>query len=179
MNFGSPAEPVVDRSFSTLSIASRDGILHLLMIRNLLFKITLVALALSGAYHVHAQAPDADAVHSEKPEPLQMIIDYGQGVQKRRECVHGVMEPVGVPTGQEVGITLRFLRPRAGTLVTVSTMDGGQIDLDGPVAIADDGSVFFHFSAGLTTGLYRLTVDGTWHYEIPLYAVNPSRPGQP
>lgn len=104
-----------------------------------------------------------------------MIVDYGQARQKRRETHHGVMEPIGVPANQQVGITLRFLKKSAGSTVTIGRLDGGEIDLAGPVTIDSDGSVFFHFHAGGVPGLYRLLVDGPDRYEIPLYAIDPNR----
>jgi hypothetical protein len=80
-------------------------------------------------------------------EPLQMIVDYGQSQLNPRETHHGVMEPVGLPANQQVAITLRFLKKRAGSAVTIGRLDGGEIDLQGPVTISFDGSVLFHFYA--------------------------------
>lgn len=109
-------------------------------------------------------------------EPLQMIVDYGQAQLNPRETHHGLMEPVGFPANRQVAITLRFLKKRAGSAVTIGRLDGGEIDLQGPVTIASDGSVLFHFSAGGVPGRYRLLVQGPEQYELSFYAIDPNRP---
>jgi hypothetical protein len=108
-------------------------------------------------------------------EPLQMVVDYGQSHLNPRETHHGVVEPVGFPANQQAAITLRFLRTRAGSAVRIGRLDGGEIDVQGPVTISSDGSVLFHFSAGGRPGLYRLVIDGPERYEISLYAIDPNR----
>src|SRR5688572_7944759 len=62
-------------------------------------------------------------------EPLQMIVDYPDGAQKRRESAGETVEPVGMRPGQQVAITLRFLRKRAGDTVRISPLDGGEVDV--------------------------------------------------
>ena len=136
----------------------------------------LILLPLSfGMPQVNGQTlPPAADTHAE--EPLQMIVDYGQGNLKRRVTHGGVMEPIGVPANQQVAITLQFLRKRAGRAVTIGRLDGGEIDLQGPATISADGSVLFHFQAGAAPGVYRLLVQGPEQYQISLYAVDPNRP---
>lgn len=149
------------------------------MTRNLLFTIALSALALSGAQQLLAQAPlpaAAAAANAQNEEPLQMIIDYGAGRQNHRESHHGVVEPVGVPVGQQVAITLRFLRKRAGDQVMIGLLDGGQINVQGPLTISPDGTVAFTFQPGGTPGLYRLSINGAQSYQVLLYASDPNRP---
>jgi hypothetical protein len=131
--------------------------------------LVVLATFFRTAEPIKAQAADAAI------EPLQMIVDYGQGQTKRRETHHGVMEPIGLPANQQVAITLRFLKKRAGSAVTIGRLDGGEIDLQGPVTISSDGSVLFHFHAGGVPGLYRVLVDGPERYEISLYAIDPNR----
>lgn len=123
-----------------------------------------------------AQSPPPPNANQE--EPLQMIVTYGNGKETRRESHRGAVRPAGVPAGQEVTITLRFLRKRAGEPVQVTPLDGGAVDLTGPVAVSADGSVVFKFRAGATPGRYRLAVYGPREYEIALYAFDPNRPGQ-
>jgi hypothetical protein len=140
------------------------------MIKTLVVSAVL-ALSFNTPVPVHSQESSPGAAI----EPLQMIVDYGQSQVNPRETHHGVMEPVGLPANQQVAITLRFLKKRAGDSVTIGRLDGGEIDLAGPVTIASDGSVLFHFSAGGVPGLYRLLVQGRERYEIPLYAIDPNR----
>jgi hypothetical protein len=137
--------------------------------------LALLPVFFGAAAPVNAQAlpPAADA-HAE--EPLQMIVVYGLGQPKHRESHHGVMEPVGLPANQPVAITLQFLRTRAGSAVTIGRLDGGEIDLAGPVTISSDGRILFHFQAGGVPGLYRLLVQGSQQYQISLYAVDLNRP---
>jgi hypothetical protein len=123
---------------------------------------------------VNAQAPPLAA--GAAIEPLQIIVDYGQAQPKRRETLRGVMEPIALPANQQAAITLQFLKKRAGSPVTIGRLDGGEIDVQGPVTISSDGSVLFHFSAGGRPGLYRLVIDGPERYEISLYAFDPNRP---
>jgi len=131
--------------------------------------LAFLTVFLSTAEPVKAQAADAPI------EPLQMIVDYGQSHLNPRETYHGVMEPIGLPANQQAAITLRFLRKRAGSAVRIGRLDGGEIDLQGPVTISSDGSVLFHFSAGGRPGLYRLVIDGPQRYEITLHAIDPNR----
>jgi hypothetical protein len=136
--------------------------------------VALLAVVVSATDQLNAQAlpPAADAALE---EPLQMIVDYGQANPRPRVTLRGVMEPAGLPANQQVTITLQFLRKRAGSAVTIGRLDGGEIDLAGPVTVSSDGSVRFHFSAGGTPGLYRLLVQGSQQYEISLYAIDPDR----
>jgi hypothetical protein len=105
-----------------------------------------------------------------------MVIDYGVGQPKHRESHHGLMEPVGLAVGQPVEVTLQFLRKNAGGIIRLSPLDGGQIDLQGPVTISSDGSVVFHFQSDSLPGLYRLAITGAQQYQISFYAVDPNRP---
>lgn len=106
-----------------------------------------------------------------------MVIDYGSGQPKHRESHHGVIEPVALAAAQPVTITLQFPRKRAGSSVIIGRLDGGEIDLNGPVTISSDGSVRFHFQAGGVPGMYRLLVQGPEQYQISFYAIDPNRPG--
>jgi hypothetical protein len=137
--------------------------------------LTLLLVAAVCAGQLVAPSTAVSAGDPPSQEPLQIIVDYGQSQLNPRETHHGVMETVGVPANQLVAITLRFLKKRAGSTVTIGRLDGGEIDLQGPVTIASDGSVLFHFSAGGMPGRYRLLVDGPERYEIPLYAIDPNR----
>lgn len=111
-------------------------------------------------------------------EPLQMIVDYGQAHLNPRETHHGVMEPIGLPANQKVAITLRFLKKRAGSAVTIGRLDGGEIDLQGPVTISSDGSVLFILCR---RNARPLSAPGrrTRGYEISLYAIDPNRAPRP
>lgn len=148
------------------------------MIKRLRFLVTLGFFASSVAL-VRAEAPAGAAV-AQPEEPLQMIIDYGNGrPPKRRESHDGVVEPVGLPIGQTVNITLKFLRKRAGEKIAISSLDGGMISLQQPPTIGTDGSVNFQFTPTLTPGLYRLQILGGTPYELSLYAFDPNAPPRP
>jgi hypothetical protein len=125
----------------------------------------------SPAANLSAQDPAENADDS-----VQMVIRYGPGQEKRRHSRQGVMEPVGLAVGQRVGITLQFLPQRAGELVLVTPLDGGEINLEGPVAVSPEGRVSFQFRSGRTAGLYRLAVSGAEQCQLSLYAVDPDRP---
>ena len=137
--------------------------------------VVFAALGLS-APGVSAQANPPNANNDDKGDSLQMVIDYGQGQQKRRPSHHGVMEPVGLAIGQPVTITLEFSPHRAGDSVRVSALDGGQVDPQGPIIIPANGKVGFTFQPGRTPGLYRLLVQGADQYQLQLFAFDPSRP---
>ena len=124
---------------------------------------------------VSAQSPPL-AADNEK-DSLQMVVNYGQGKEKRRRSHHGEMEPVGLPLGQVIEITLEFPKKRAGQLVIVSALDGGRITAPGgPLSVSANGTVSFSFQSGQVPGLYRLLVQGAEQYELHLHAVDPNRP---
>lgn len=104
-----------------------------------------------------------------------MIVDYGEGKQKRRESHHGEIEPVSLRVGQSIGITLQFLRKRAGEKVAVAPMDGGQVQPAEPATLDEAGTLSFTFTAGPTPGLYRLMINGSQQYLVSIYAVDPKR----
>jgi len=148
------------------------------MNRNLLltFILGLFVLSSLGVGELYSQSPSPGPGNAQNEEPLQMDIDYGGGKQSHRESHHGVVEPVGVPLGQQVAITLRFLRKRAGDHVMIGLLDGGQINVQGPVAISPDGTVAFSFQPSGTRGLHRLVINGAQSYQLMLYAFDPNRP---
>jgi hypothetical protein len=147
------------------------------MTKKLLSRLSALAFCLGcfGIAKVSAQVAPFGGFGPKSEEPLQMVIDYGVGQPKHRESHHGVMEPVRLAIGQSVGITLHFLRKRAGDVVTIIPLDGGQIDLRAPATIATNGTVTFHFQADSTPGLYRLMIGRTEQYQLSLYAVDPNR----
>ena|SRR5688572_5338759 len=122
----------------------------------------------------HLPIPRVQAQASAPPdprvEPLQMIVDYPDGAQRRRQSAEETVEPVGMRPGQEVTVTLRFLRKRAGDEIRISSMDGGEIDVPSPVTVPSDGNVSFTFRAG-SPGLYRLAVMGVFQYELSFHVV--------
>jgi hypothetical protein len=148
------------------------------MTKKLLSALSALAFGLGcfGIAKVPAQAAPFGGLAPKNEEPLQMVIDYGAGRQNHRESHHGVVEPVGLPIGQPVAITLHFLRKRAGDQVMIGLLDGGQIDAQGPVTIAPDGTVAFSFQPGGAPGLYRLMISGAQSYQLMLYAFDPNRP---
>jgi len=177
----SPGSPLESVGFAALTQATaRRGASFPLLSMTRILALFAVALALSyfAISNVSAQAAPFGGLVPTNDEPLQMAIDYGAGPAKHRESRHGVFEPVRLVVGQPVGITLRFLRIRAGDAVTIVPFDGGQIDLRGPATIAADGTVTFHFQADSTPGLYRLMIGGTEQYQLTFYAVDPNRPSR-
>lgn len=125
------------------------------------------------------QAQAAATALDPRVEPLQMIVDYADGAQKRRESAGETVESVGMRPSQQVTITLRFLRKRAGDTVRISPLDGGEVDISAPVTVPEDGNVTFNFRAGTSPGLYRLAVMGVFQYELSFYAVPAHRVSTP
>lgn len=126
-----------------------------------------------------AQSAQAENDDSNNQVPLRMLVDYGQGKQKQRQSRRGIMEPVGLPVGQVVLITLDFSKKHAGQPVMIRPMDGGEISPQEPMVISVEGTIAFNFRTGSTTGLYRLMVRAAEQYEIPLYAFDPNAPAKP
>lgn len=107
---------------------------------------------------------------------LSMAIKYGQGFEKRRRSHHGVMEPVGMPVGSVVEISLEFPKTMVGAPVVITPLDGGQVSApQQPLVVATNGRVEFRFAAGATPGLYRLLVRGVQECELQFYAFDPNR----
>jgi hypothetical protein len=132
--------------------------------------LVLFAFGCLSAVTISAQPPPV----AENNEPLQIIVDYGpEHPPKHRVSRHGIVEPVGVPMGQQVAITLKFLRRRAGERIAVTALDPGTIALQQPATIPEDGAVMFLFT-GITPGLCRVQVYGGPAYELRLYVFDPS-----
>jgi hypothetical protein len=146
------------------------------MTRILALFAVAVVLGCFGIFDVSAQATASGGVGPRDEEPLQMVIDSGVDQPRLCQSYEGVPEAVVLAVGQPVEITLRFPTNSAGGTITVSPLDGGQINLDGPVTIASDGSVVFHFQPGALSGLYRLEIAGSQQRQISFYAVDPNRP---
>jgi hypothetical protein len=128
---------------------------------------------------VSAQSPSSAAQNGQNAEPLQVVVDYGQGQPKRRVSHDGIISPVGLPIAEPASITLQFLRKRAGEAVVICPLDGGQVDVQAPVTISADGTIVFNFQSGSSPGLYRLMVSGPADYQLSLYAFDPNRPRRP
>lgn len=141
-----------------------------------LLLVWLSYLILSGtgllAQSAHAENNGGDDKH----ESLRMLVVYGQGKEKRRQSHRGIMEPVGVPLGNVVEISLEFPKTMVGYPVVIVPLDGGQISASmQPLVVAANGTVDFRFEAGSTAGLYRLRVRGAQPCELQLYAFDPNR----
>lgn len=135
--------------------------------------------AVCTASSLSAQSPPADPGNGRPDDSLQMVVSYGQGKENRRHARRGIMEAVGLPSGQAVGIRLEFPVKWAGLPVVVSCLDGGEImAAQMPLPVSANGTVEFGFKAGMP-GLYRLLVHGAERYELQLYAVDPNRPVAP
>jgi hypothetical protein len=103
---------------------------------------------------------------------IEMETDDGSGERKRQRTLDGVMEPVGLPVGGQIAITLEASSSKAGQTVRLGLLDGGEIADPSTLTVATDGKVGFSFVAGITPGLYRVLVSlGTDQYELRLYAV--------
>jgi hypothetical protein len=134
-----------------------------------------VGLTRFGISDVSAQAAPFGGLVPTDEEPLQMVIDSGEGQPRERESHEGILEPIVLAVGQPVEVTLRFPASSAGGTITLSPLDGGEIDLDGPVTIPSDGAIVFHYQSDAVLGLYRLAITGAQQYQISFYAVNPNR----
>jgi hypothetical protein len=131
----------------------------------------------AGGAVLHAQTPVPAPKTARPEEPLQIVVDLGPGQRKVRESHHGVVDPVAIPAGQQVSITLRFLPTFAGTAALVSALDGGELTL--PAApIARDGTFAFQFRPGNLPGSYRLLINGVRQYELSIYSYDPNNPSR-
>jgi hypothetical protein len=147
------------------------------MTRILALFAVAVVLGCFGISDVSAQATaSGGVVVARDEEPLQMAIDSGLDQPKLWESYEGIPEPVVLVVGQPVEVTLQFPGSSIGGTITVSPLDGGQIDLDGPVTISSDGKVVFHYQSAALPGLYRLQIAGAQERQISFYAVDPNRP---
>src|ERR1051326_6871666 len=117
------------------------------MIRTLLLSALLPAF-LGVAALVKAQAPVPAPNTPQPEEPLQMIVELGPGQRKVRESHHGVIDPVAIPAGQQVTVTLRFLPTLAGSAALVTSLDGGELTPPQNPIIASDGTIVFQFKPG-------------------------------
>lgn len=118
-------------------------------------------------------------------ESIPVVIHYGEGQEARATVYRGVMDPVGMPPGQVVTVTLLLAASKAGLPVRFGLYDGGQIGAAGlpeqdiftlsniPV-VSVDGTVVFKFKAGRILGLYRLLLTiGPDQYLLQFYATKP------
>ena len=106
--------------------------------------------------------------------PIEMVAADANGREKRLNTLDGVMEPIGLPAGEQIALTLVASSNKAGQPVGVAPLDGGQIIASPTLSVANDGTVGFTFRAGRTRGLYRVLVTlGVHQYELQLYAVRP------
>ena len=140
----------------------------------LFIAVAAFALIVFDTTSVFAQGAGFGAARAQ--EPVQVIVDSGNGQPKRRESLEGSIGPIGLPLGQPVTITLQFLRKRAGENVAIMSLDGAQVDVPSPSTISSDGTVVFQFQAGATPGLYRVAIAGPGDYELFLFAVDPNSP---
>ena len=145
--------------------------------RLLLVCFSFLILCGTGLAALAAQ-PENDG-DDDKNDSLGMLVDYGQGKEKRRQSHRGMMEPVGLPVGQLVLITLDFSKKQAGQVVMIRAMDGGEITPPEPMVVSADGTVAFNFRAPGGVGLYRLMVRAPQEHEISLYAFDPNAPPKP
>ena len=101
-----------------------------------MIKLFAAALAFSclGIRELSAQAPTGGVLPTDE-KTLQMVIDSGIDQPILCESHEGIPEAVALVAGQPAEITLRFPANTAGGLITVSPLDGGQIDLDEGVTI--------------------------------------------
>jgi len=142
------------------------------MIKPLLYP--LIATALCLGVPAKAQLPASPIARAE--EPLQIVVDLGPGKRKVRESHHGVVDPVAIPMGQQVSITVRFLPTLAGSVALVSSLDGGELTLPVAPTIARDGTFVFQFRPGNVPGSYRFLINGVRQYELSIYSYDPNNP---
>ena len=128
-------------------------------------------------------------------DSIPVVITYGDGTEAHVQITRGLMQPVGVPPGQAVTVTLFLANAIPGTVVHVGLYDGGQVapvNLPttptpppvggqpivgpslGPIAVLADQSVRFNFQSGGLLGLYRVLLTiGPKQYLIQFFAVKP------
>jgi len=108
-----------------------------------------------------------------------MVVDFGQGKKKLRVSHDGTFDPVTIPVGQQVTVTLRFLPRFAGSEARLMILDGGDVVLPLSPLIAADGSYVFQFRPGIVPGSYRFKVEALRPYEFTLYGVTPKNSPAP
>ena len=62
------------------------------------------------------------------------------------------MEPVGLPAGGQIAITLEAPSSKAGQRVSVRLLDGGEIVAPPALSVASDGKVSFTFKRATLAG---------------------------
>ena len=125
---------------------------------------------------IFLRAAAAARTPQNEDEPVHMVVDYPDGKKKVRESHHGLVDPVAIPVGLQVSITLRFLPALAGSVALVSSLDGGELTLPAAPTIAGDGTFVFQFRPGNVPGSYRLLINGVRQYELSIYSYDPSNP---
>jgi len=135
---------------------------------------SLIVFALSSNALV-AQGSNPNGNQAQSEDPVHMTVDYGGGKNQIRESHHGVIDPVAVPVGQQVTLTLRFERKFAGSPAWLSPLDGGEVALQQKV-VADDGTFVFQFRAGNLPGSYRFLISSLSQYELRIYGYDPNHP---
>jgi hypothetical protein len=131
-------------------------------------------LALLAAIWLPVSEARAQNTFSSAPTPIEMVTVVGNDAENRLRSLDGVLEPVGLPAGGEIAITLEAPNTKAGQRVSVRVLDGGEIVAPAAHSVATNGKVSFTFKAGDTRGLYRVEVNlGVEQYELQFYAVKP------
>ena len=136
----------------------------------------LAAVALTSPGYAQSPPP---GVIPPREEPVQMVVDFGQGKKKLRVSHDGTFDPVTIPVGQQVTVTLRFLPRFAGSEARLMILDGGDVVLPLSPLIAADGSYVFQFRPGIVPGSYRFKVEALRPYEFTLYGVTPKNSPAP
>jgi len=138
--------------------------------------LLLAVFAFFACERALGQSPPSVPGNPEIVAPVQMIVDFGQAKRKVRVSREGAFDPVAIPAGQQVTITLRFLPMFAGTAARLTILDGGEVTLPSTPLIGVDGTYAFQFRAGNLPGSYRFVVDAVHQYQFTLYGFNPNNP---
>jgi len=81
---------------------------------------------------------------------------------------------VTLQPGQTVSVALQFPTSYAGQPVLVGALDGGEVTAEENLSVSAEGTVEWTFQAGITPGLYRVSLQvGSEQQLLQFYVINP------
>lgn len=104
--------------------------------------------------------------------PIQMEVAGDTTGIRQRTSQFGIMDPIGVLPGEQIGINLIVASNRVNYPVGIVSLDGGEIIAPANLYVTSNGTngaVGFTFKGGNTRGLFRVLVSiGSERYQLQL-----------